>query len=79
VLPAVGAFPGGPRFAPTVCVTAPGRVALDPFPFTDAVDVELEHVVIPDREWSRAAAVREVRRTSPTATTWRLVPTEAPR
>jgi hypothetical protein len=73
VLPAVGAWPGGPRFAPTACVTAPGLVALDPFPFAGPVDVEVEHVVIPDREWSWAAAVREVRRTSPSATTWRLV------
>jgi len=74
VLPAVGTWPGGPRFAPIACVTAPGLMTLDPFPFTGPVDVEVEHVVIPDRDWSRAAAVREVRRTSATATTWRLVP-----
>jgi Protein of unknown function (DUF3891) len=74
VLPAVGTWPGGPRFAPIACVTAPGLMTLDPFPFTEPVDVEVEHVVIPDRDWSRAAAVREVRRTSATATTWRLVP-----
>lgn len=74
VLPAVGTWPGGPRFAPIACVTAPGLMTLDPFPFTGPVDVEVEHVVIPDRDWSRAAAVREVRRTSSTATTWRLVP-----
>ena len=73
-LPAVGTWPGGPRFAPIACVTAPGLMTLDPFPFTGPVDVEVEHVVIPDRDWSRAAAVREVRRTSATATTWRLVP-----
>ena len=73
-LPAVGTWPGGPRFAPIACVTAPGLMTLDPFPFTGPVDVEVEHVVIPDREWSGAAAVREVRRTSATATTWRLVP-----
>ena len=79
VLPAVGAWPGGPRFAPTACVTAPGLVTLDPFPFAGPVDVEVEHVVIPDREWSRAAAVREVRRTSPSATTWRLVSGEVAR
>lgn len=77
VLPAVGARPGGPRIAPTVRVSAPGLVTLDPFPFTGPVDIEVEHVVIPDREWSRAAAAREVRRTAPTATTWRLVPPEA--
>jgi len=73
-LPAVGTWPGGPRFAPIACVTAPGLMTLDPFPFTGPVDVEVEHVVIPDRDWSRAAAVAEVRRTSATATTWRLVP-----
>ena len=73
-LPAVGTWPGGPRFAPIACVTAAGLMTLDPFPFTGPVDVEVEHVVIPDRDWSRAAAVREVRRTSATATTWRLVP-----
>ena len=54
--------------------TAPGVVSLDPFPFTAPVTVEVEHVVIPDQEWSRAAVLREVRRTHTTATTWRLVP-----
>jgi hypothetical protein len=79
VLPAVGAWPGGPRFSPTACVTAPGTVTLDPFPFGGPVAVEVEHVVIPDRQWSRTAGVREVRRTSPTATAWRLIPTEVAR
>lgn len=79
VLPAVGSWPGGPRFAVTAQVTAPGMVALDPFPFTGPVDVEVEHVVIPDRVWSRPEALREVRRTSPTATSWRLVPAEVSR
>jgi len=74
VLPAVGAWPGGPRLRPTTRVTAPGVVSLDPFPFTAPVTVEVEHVVIPDQEWSRAAVLREVRRTHTTATTWRLVP-----
>jgi Protein of unknown function (DUF3891) len=79
VLPSIGARPGAPRFAPTVCVTAPGLVTLDPFPFARPVDVEVEHVVIPDREWSRSEAVREVRLTTPTATNWRLVPAEVSR
>ena len=66
--------PAAPASAPTACATAPGMVSLDPFPFTAPVTVEVEHVVIPDREWSRAGALREVRRTPTTATTWRLVP-----
>lgn len=78
VLPAVGAWPGGPRLASTACVTAPGVVSLEPFPFAVPVEVEVEHVVIPDREWSRAAALREVRRQPATATTWRLVPATTP-
>ena len=58
----------------TARVTAPGVVSLHPFPFAAPVTVDVEHVVIPDREWSRTAALREVRRTSTTATTWRVVP-----
>ena len=77
VLPAVGEWPGGPRFVVTAQVTAPGVVALDPFPLTEPVDLEVEHVVIPDRAWSRTEVLREVKRTSPTATRWRLVPAEA--
>jgi hypothetical protein len=74
VLPPVGAWPGGPRLTPTACVAAAGVMSLDPFPFAAPVRVDFEHVVIPDREWSRAAALREVRRTPTTATSWRLVP-----
>jgi len=77
LLPAVGGWPGGPRFTPTARVTSPGLVAIDPFPFGGPVDVEVEHVVIPDREWSRAAAVRQVRRTLATSTRWRLVAEDA--
>lgn len=78
LLPAVGAWPGGPRFAVTATVSAPGVVAVDPFPFGAPVELEVEHVVIPDQERSMAATRRAVRHTSPTATSWRLVPS-APR
>ena len=74
LLPAVAVRPGGPRIALTATVSAPGAVSLDPFPFAAPVALDVEHVVIPDREWSAVAARRAVRHTAPTATAWRLVP-----
>ncbi len=74
LLPPVGVWPGGPQIALTASVSAPGVVTLDPFPFVAPVELHVEHVLIPDREWSPAAARRAVRQTSPTATAWRLVP-----
>jgi hypothetical protein len=77
LLPAVGTRPGGERVPLTAGVRAPGVVALDPFPFDRPLDVEVEHTVLPDREWGRDEVAEKARTTPATVTPWRLVPREA--
>ena len=74
LLPAVGIRSGGPRTAVTATVRSPGEVTLAPFPFAVPLDVEVEHTVLPDRDWSQAEVAERVRTTPTDVTTWRLVP-----
>jgi Protein of unknown function (DUF3891) len=73
LLPAVGNRPGGQRIAVTAAVRAPGEVTLSPFPFARPLEVQVEHTVLPDREWTHAEVAERVRTTPTEAVTWRLV------
>lgn len=74
LLPAVATRPGGTPGRVGVSVRSPGEATLDPFPFAGPVEVGVESVLVPDREWSHAELVRRVRSQPATTTTWRLVP-----
>jgi hypothetical protein len=74
LLPAVGTRAGGSRLVVTAAVRSPGEVTLTPFPFRAPVEVQVEHTVVPDREWSSAEVAERVRTTPTDATPWRLVP-----
>lgn len=66
LLPPVAPRPGAAEVQVTAWVARSGEVALDPFPFAASLEVEIEHVLLPDREWSQA----EVR------SRWRRAPRE---
>jgi hypothetical protein len=74
LLPAVGTRSGGPRIAVTAAVRSPGEVTLAPFPFRAAVEIQVEHTVVPDRAWTHDEVAERVRTTPTEATTWRLAP-----
>ncbi len=74
LMPDVGARPGGEAVRITASVRRPGELRLDPFPFAAPLEVELEHVLLPDRGWSPAEARSRFRRAPRESRTWRLVP-----
>lgn len=74
VLPPVSSRPGHLPVPITASVHEYGEVTLDPFPLRSSATVTVEHTMLPDRGWTRAEAVRRVRTTPTSATTWRLVP-----
>lgn len=74
VLPPVAPRPGADEVAVTVAVVRPGEVRLDPFPFAAALEVEMEHVLLPDREWSEAEVRSRWRRAPRETRRVRLVP-----
>lgn len=78
LLPPVAPRPGAAEVQVTAWVGRPGEVHLDPFPFAAPVEVEIEHVLLPDREWSEAEVRSRWRRAPREARRVRLVAGEAP-
>ena len=51
-----------------------GELRLDPFPFAAPLEVEMEHVLLPDRGWTAAEARSRFRRAPRETRSWRVVP-----
>ncbi len=74
LLPPVRTRPGGEGVRITASVRVAGELRLDPFPFAAPLEVEMEHVLLPDRGWSAAEARSRFRRAPREIRSWRVVP-----
>lgn len=73
-LPPVAPRPGVADVVVTAAVGRPGELHLDPFPFAAPLEVEIEHVLLPDRAWSEAEVRSRWRRAPRETRRVRLVP-----
>lgn len=78
LLPPVAPRPGADEIRVTARVGRPGEVHLDPFPFAAPLEVDIEHVLLPDRAWSEPEVRARWRRAPREVRTVRLVPGGAP-
>lgn len=74
LLPPVAPRPGGEAVIVTARVRREGEMTLHPFPFAHPLEVEVEHALLPDRDWDEAEVRSRWRRTPRGSRSWRLVP-----